>query len=429
MPASPITSEAVPSVTCPFCGLLCDDLVVASTAGGLEVRENGCALARAGFGETGGPHPATPRIGGRGATLPEAAAEAARLLRGARQPLFAGLATDVAGARAIARLADRTGAIIDHMNSAAALRNLLVLQDSGWITTTLSEVRNRADLLVLAGSDVLGRFPRLLERCLGRGETLFDKDLQCEVIFVGQGPPNGLSLPGPAWAVLECAVERMGEAFGLMRALLAGRRVDAAGAAGLPVARWQALVERMKRARYGVVAWAAADFDFPHAELTIQSLCELVKELNQDTRFSGLPLGGSDGDLTADSVHLWQTGFGGRTSFGRGVPLHDPYHLSATRLLDGGEADLLVWVSSFQAGRTPPGTAVPTVVLGRAGMPFEREPAVYIPVGTPGLDHAGHLFRTDRVVVLPLQALRPSTLPSVADAIGAIETALQETPA
>jgi formylmethanofuran dehydrogenase subunit B len=49
---------------------------------------------------------------------------------------------------------------------------------------------------------------------------------------------------------------------------------------------------------------------------------------------------------------------------------------------------------------------------------------VYVPVGTPGLDHAGHLFRGDRVVALPLRQLRPSSLPSAAEAIAAIQTAL-----
>jgi formylmethanofuran dehydrogenase subunit B len=130
--------------------------------------------------------------------------------------------------------------------------------------------------------------------------------------------------------------------------------------------------------------------------------------------------------MTADTVQLWQTGFGSRTSFGQGVPDNDAYHYSTARLLARGEADVLVWISSLNETRTPPSTAVPTVVLGRSGMAFEREPAVFIPVGIPGIDHSAHLFRSDRVVALPLQRLRRSTLPSVADALAAIETALGE---
>jgi formylmethanofuran dehydrogenase subunit B len=416
-----MTSGDIPDVTCPFCGLVCDDLVVRPAGDRLTVQANGCLLARAGFQRPAAG--ATPRLAGRGASLAEAAAEAARLLRDARQPLIGGLATDVEGARAAGRLADRCGGVLDHMNSASALRNTLVLQDSGWITTTLSEVRNRADLLIAVGGDIVSRFPRFFERCITNRETLFEAGRQCEVVFLGRGLPEGVTLPGLTARVIACDVHRLYEAIGIMRALLAGRTLAAADAAGVPVGVWQALLERMQAARYGVATWVAADFDFPHAELTLQALCELIKDLGQETRFCGLPLGGSDGDLTADSVALWQTGWGGRTAYGRGVPDHDSYHNTTASLLAGG-ADAFVWISSIDETRAPPPTDVPTVVLGREGMSFEREPEVFIPVGTPGLDHAGHLFRTDRVVALRVGRLRESSLPSVAEAIAAIEAAL-----
>jgi formylmethanofuran dehydrogenase subunit B len=416
-----MTAATANSVTCPFCGLVCDDLSVAPGPAGLDVRANGCALALRGF--TRPAAPGIPRIAGRATTLVEAAAEAARLLGRARRPLFGGLGTDVAGARAAGRLADRTGGVLDHMNGAGAVRNLLVLQDGGWITTTLSEIRNRCDLLLCAGGDITSRFPRFFERTIAARDTLFGSDRRCEVVFLGRGPQAGVTLDAPV-EVIGCEVGELGQAFGLLRALLAGRPVQASAAAGTPIAIWHKLAERLRAAKYGVVVWAAPDFDFPHAELAIQSLCELVKDLNRETRFSGLPLGGSDGDITADAVALWQTGFGLRADFGRGEPTQD-LHLNGTqRLLASGEADLLLWISSFDPARLPPAGSTPTVVLGHPAMALPREPAVFIPVGTPGVDHAGHLFRADRVVALPLAQLRRSELPSVADALAAIEAAL-----
>jgi formylmethanofuran dehydrogenase subunit B len=423
MSASP-RPEELSNVACPFCGLVCDDLVVGADAGRLRVKANGCAIASAAYQGAGDGSGSTARIGPRPASLPEAAAEAARLLRGARIPLIAGLATDVEGARAAGRLADRLGGVLDHMNSGAFLRNVKVLQDSGWITTTLSEVRNRADLVIVAGGDVLSRFPRFFERCVANRETLFGDGRACEVIFLGAGPPVGTHLGGITAKVIPCDVSRLAEAFGLLRALLAGRPVGADEAAGVPRATWSTLADRMRSAHYGVMAWVARDFDFPHAELTIQSMCELIKDLNREGRFSGLPLGGSDGDMTADTVHLWQTGFGSRTSFGQGIPEHDSYHHSTARLLARGEADALLWISSLNETRIPPATTIPTIVLGRTGMACEREPEVFIPVGIPGVDHPGHLFRSDRVVALPLAGLRPSGLPSVAQAIEAIDAAI-----
>ncbi len=424
MPASSKPQADVLNVACPFCGLVCDDLTVRPGTR-LEVVANGCPIAGPAFSAAPGPEDVTPRIGGRPATLEAAAAEAARLLGAARLPLIAGLATDVAGARAAGRLAERTGGVLDHMNAPALLRNVMVMQDSGWITTTLSEVRNRADLLIVAGGDLVGRFPRFFERCIANRETLFGDGRQCEVIFLGAPVPAGLSLPGPVRSI-PCEVSRLGEAIGVIRALLAGRPLTAALAAGAPLKVWQDLADRMRAARYGVVAWAAADFDFPHAELTLQALCELIRDLNRETRFAGLPLGGSDGDLTSDSVHLWQTGYGSRTSFGAGYPAQDLYHHATAGLLQSGGADVMVWISNFNAARIPPDADVPVIVLGRPGMRFGQAPAVFIPVGTPGVDHAGHLIRTDRVVALPLGQLRNSALPSVAGAIEAIEAALGE---
>ncbi len=218
---------------------------------------------------------------------------------------------------------------------------------------------------------------------------------------------------------------RLGAAFGALRALVAGRELQAETAAGVPMAQWRTLADKLKSARYAVVVWAAADFDFPHAELTVRALCELIKDLNRSSRAAGLPLGGSDGDFTADGVELWQTGFPFRTGFGSGVPEYDPQRFATARLLAQGEADALLWIASFDERRGPPGSAVPTVVLGRPGMVCEREPEVFIPVGTPGVDHAGHLFRTDKVVMLPLRQLRESGLPSVARVVAAIGEAIR----
>jgi formylmethanofuran dehydrogenase subunit B len=93
-------------------------------------------------------------------------------------------------------------------------------------------------------------------------------------------------------------------------------------------------------------------------------------------------------------------------------------------MLGRGEVDALVWITSFSPGRTPPAGEMATIVLGPPAMRLEREPAVFIAVGTPGVDHTGHMFRTDRVVALPLRRLRASGLPSAADALAAIEAAL-----
>src|SRR5215831_13856984 len=93
------------NVACPFCGLACDDLTVAVDGQRVSVRDAGCALSREGFERA--PPETSPVVGGNAATFDDAIARAADILRNSRQPLIAGLATDVAGLRAALQLADR----------------------------------------------------------------------------------------------------------------------------------------------------------------------------------------------------------------------------------------------------------------------------------------------------------------------------------
>jgi formylmethanofuran dehydrogenase subunit B len=415
------------NVPCPFCGLACDDLGIAVSADRVEVKANGCILSTAAFARAG--HSATqqPRVAGVPASLADATAHAAKILSAAHLPLIAGLATDVAGARSAVALADRVGAVTDHLGSAAKLRNLLVLQDAGWITTTLAEARNRADLMLLVGTDVVTRFPRFFERVVWVRETMFDLDPSArEIVYLGeaQNTDAGIAPDGRKPTLIPCENRRLGEVLGALRAVVAGRRIARDEVAGVPLTVLASLAERMKQSKYGVAAWAAGDLDFPHAELAVQALADLVRDLNRTTRFSGLALAGTDGDYTYNQVHTWQTGFPFRTSLATGHPVYDPYHFGTDRLLESGEADALLWVSSLNPARLPPATAIPTILVGHGSMQLPREPEVFIPVATPGVDHAGHFYRADKVVTLPLQKLRESPLPGVAEVLDAILTAL-----
>ena len=156
-------------------------------------------------------------------------------------------------------------------------------------------------------------------------------------------------------------------------------------------------------------------------------MCELVTALNASGRFAVLPLGGTDGDLTAAQVTTWQTGFPLRVSFAGGKPAYDPWQHSAQRLLARHEADAVVFVSALDAAHAPPESGAPVIVFGRPGT-RTGNCSVFIPVATPGLHHAGHLYRTDNVVALRVRKLAESTLPSAALALQMILGAMEKRP-
>jgi formylmethanofuran dehydrogenase subunit B len=413
-------------VPSPFCGIGTDDLTVQVDGVALKVIKNGCAVNTPAFEQA--VTDTSPRVDGKEVSFDVAVAKAAALLKNTNQPVIGGCATDVNGMRALLALADRSGAVVDNMNFTGARNNFLALQDSGWMNTTLAEVKNRCDLLLVVGIDLESFSPRFFERYLWNEESMFLADTgKREVIYLGKAPSGNASTSpsGQKALVFECANEALPDVIAVLRALVKGNpiRVDSVG--GIAVADLQAIADKLKAASYSVVTWAAGALAYSQAELTVQTLSEMIKDINnKNTRSSGLPLGGKEGDQTANQVCGWTTGYPARTRFSSGFPEYDPYLNDANFLLNNGEADALVWVQAFNVKAVPPATDLPTIVVGRSGMTFAKEPDVFIPVGTPGIDHAGHAYRMDNVVAIRLKKLRDSGLPSTADVLNAIEQAL-----
>lgn len=418
----------ITEVPSPFCGIGTDDLAIQVDGLALKVTANGCAVNTPAFEQP--ISDVSPRVGGKEVSLEVAVAKAAALLKDTRLPVIGGCATDVNGMRALLALADRCGAVVDNMNFSAARNNLLALQDSGWMNTTLAEVKNRCDLLLVVGTDLESFSPRFFERYLWNKDAMFvDDTANRQVIYLGKAPSGDASTSpkGQKAQVIICADADLPEVIAVLRALIKGHPIQAETVGGIAITDLQELADKLKAAKYSVVTWAAGALAFRQAELTVQTLSEMIKDINdKNTRSSGLPLGGKEGDQTANQVCGWTTGYPARTRFSRGYPEYDPYLNDTNTLIDNGEADALVWVQAFNAKATPPTNHLPTIVIGRSGMTFAKEPDVFIPVGTPGIDHAGHAYRMDNVVAIRLKKLRDSGLPSTADALNAIEHALCE---
>ncbi len=416
----------ITEVPSPFCGIGTDDLCIQVDGVSLKVVKNGCAVNTPAFEQA--ITDTRPRVDGKDVSLEVAIARATVLLKNTNQPVIGGCATDVNGMRALLALADRSGAVVDNMNFTGARNNFLALQDSGWMNTTLAEVKNRCDLLLVVGVDLEGFSPRFFERYLWNEESMFLDDTgKREVVYLGKAPSGNASTSpnGQKAQVFECANEDLPDVVAVLRALVKGNpiRVDSVG--GISVADLQSIADKLKAASYSVVTWAAGALAYSQAELTVQTISEMVKDINdRNTRSSGLPLGGKEGDQTANQVCGWTTGYPARTRFSSGYPEYDPYLNDTNALLANGEADALVWVQAFNAKALPPETVLPTIVVGRSGMTFAKEPDVFIPVGTPGIDHVGHAYRMDNVVAIRLKKLRESGLPSTSDVLNAIEQAL-----
>lgn len=389
-------------VVCPFCSLGCDDLTVEQRGVELRVTDARCGVSAAAFARA--PGDATPRVDGAAADLDAAVARAAGILRDARLPLLAGLGTDTAGARAAVALAERCGGIFDHVAAAGLVANTRAMQDHGWVTGTLAEVRKRATLVLMVATDAREFAARFEERILRHRP-----DRRVVVLGDVRHPPDGAE-------VLSCPPGRLAEAVAALRALVAERPVPE------PVPGLADLARDLRACPYSAVVWSTAELPQPHADLVVGQLAQMLQELNLVTRSVGLPLAARDNPIGVNQVCAWTTGVPLPSSLATGAPDHDPALYATEPLLASGAVDALIWLASIH-DHPPPATDLPTIALIRAGAPVPPA-TVVIPVGVPGLDHAGSVYRQDGVVALPLRPLREPTAPGAAAILSRITAAL-----
>jgi formylmethanofuran dehydrogenase subunit B len=416
--------------TCPFCPLACDHLGVGCGSGTepLVLQGDACARASRALAQfASAPPDASAQVDGQPCDLTAAVKAAAQLLAASRQPLFAGLGTDVAGARALYPLACATGAICDAAAGEALIHGLRALQDRGQFTTTLAEVRTRADLIVFVGGLPTDLAPLIGLRC-GIGEPQVARR---QVVVLGPAPGDDATLAdwAAAGGVSVDSVPLSGDLFDTL-ALLA-TLVLAPGARPPPAASpaLQALAQQLQVARYAVLVGAPASLPAQGA-LIVEAVHQVVGSLNRSTRAAALWVGGGDGAATVNQVFTWLSGLPLRSRAGPLGLEHEPLLFDTARLLADDAVDALLWVASFDAQAWPPANRLPMVVLGHPALAAVvgargRLPTVFIPVSAPGIGRAGHVFRTDGTVLMPLDAVYRDRLPALPDVLGRITAELR----
>ena len=408
------------NITCPHCGILCDDLSIdvnGTSIKPLNVTHPSCVkgYVDASFGNNDAHSPLND---GKKVSLDEALSKAAKLLNASSQVLVSGLIADVQTCREAIAITEQVNGVIDHANGTRMRSNIAVMQRHGKVKTTLAEARNRADNIIIFGSDVLNQFPRFLDRILSPKQTLGTKNTINKTITIidtqahqtsqefKQDNINHLQLDSPSLDDIIQTLQHI-----VQTNPQANDEHDSTT---------KALIElhnTILNSSYTTIVWNTSLLNLDTAEQTVQALSQTIKTLMKTHRCVGLPLGGSKGEITASQVATWQTGVPLPVSFATGVPIHDPLIFNGATMLKNNEADCLVWIATYSPDDTPPDTDIPTIVIGHPKMQLNKNTAVFIPIGIPGVDTRGLACRTDSVATLPLQKIRESGLPGASDVL------------
>ena len=168
------------------------------------------------------------------------------------------MSADIEGARAAIALAERVGGVIEHVHSAALLRDLVSMRETGVMLTTPGEARVRADVVLLVGDGLTETWPALNERLLRPPTRPEGVDVKRRIVWLApQAGARIAGFDGDIEVLAAGAGATLAANLAALRARVKGRPV---AQAQISLAVLDALAASLKGARFGVAVWTAASF-------------------------------------------------------------------------------------------------------------------------------------------------------------------------
>lgn len=416
--------KVITDVTCTVCGCVCDDLRIGLSGNRIERVEPRCSLASAWFERLTttqqSPIPSA-QVEGRPVELKTGIARAAEILHQSQAPLIWGLSrSSTEGQRAAIALAERLGANIDTTASVCHASSIMAIQSVGESTSSLGEIRNRADLVIYWGANPAVSHPRHMERYSADpiSHWLPQGRENRTLVVVDNGPHETAER---ADLFIPVSKGQDFEAIWTLRQFIRGDAPPANAVTGASIAELQNLAERMRACRYGVIFFGLGLARTHLGYLNVEALLKLVAELNNHTRFTARRLRVPGNVSGADSVLCWQTGYPFGVNLARDYPRYNPGEFTAGELLEREEVDACLLVGSQDVAELSPKALkhlnrIPVVALDPPHQIRSIKPFVQLTTGVYGVHYPGTIYRMDETP-LPLQSFLTTDYPSDAEVL------------
>ena len=186
--------------------------------------------------------------------------------------------------------------------------------------------------------------------------------------------------------------------------------------AGVPLEKWQHLVEISKKAKYGVLFFGLGVTQCRGRDINVEEVGKLVREMNQYTRFYAMAMRGHGNVNGSNQVLAWLTGYPLAVNFSRGFPRYNPGEFSVMDMLARQEPDAALIVATDPGAHLPFDAVehlkrIPTIHLDPHNNMTTPWANVVIPVAPAGVAAAGTFYRMDNVA-LRVKKLVESPYPS-----------------
>jgi formylmethanofuran dehydrogenase subunit B len=299
----------------------------------------------------------------------------------------------------------------------------------GKVSCTLGEVKNRADLVIYWGGNPAECHPRHFTKyaLMPKGKFVPNGRKGRTMVLVDIRETPSVKA---ADIFLQVRPGKDFEVLSSLRALVKGQPVDPALVAetGLSLEQMQDLVDRMKKAKFGVLFFGMGLSMTRGKHMNSAAALTLAAELNAYTKFVAMPMRGHGNVTGADVILRYTTGFPFGVNMCRGYPRFNPGEFSTIDLLVRGDNDATLVIGA-DPGATMPQPAIdhlkrtPTIVLDPKVTHTSRLARVHITTAATGISAPGTVYRMDEIP-LPLRPPLISPYPTDEDVVRRITAAV-----
>ncbi len=406
-------TKIVENATCTFCGCVCDDMELHVDLDEKRITraKNACVLGRAWFAEHTIEEAPVAKIAGKAVELEEAIEVAAQVLVKAKFPITYGLSdTTCEAQRQAVAITDIIRGNIDTTTSVCHGPSGLAFQGVGESTSTLGEVKNRADLVIYWGGNPAESHPRHFGRYAVTPKGMFTPGGKKDRTIVLVDVRKTKSTP-VADIFIQPKPGKDFEVLWALRILVKGKKPspDIEDVTGVSLEVLSDLAERMKNCRFGVLFFGMGLTMTRGRHFNSGALLALATDLNEFTHFVAKPVRGHGNVTGADNVVSWQTGYPFGVNFSRGYPRFNPGEFTAVDVLSNSDADAALIIASDPASNFPKQAiehlkSIPVISLDTKETETTKGAYVSFRTATYGINTGGTVYRMDDVPI----TLRPA---------------------
>lgn len=396
--------------------MACDDIEV-------EVKEdeiitkNICLMGNSKFQElTSKCRLVSPTIDGEEVEWKEALKRSAEILKNAKRPLiyiYIGSETSVEAMKVGINMADHLGGVIDNNVSMCHGPTVLGIQESGSPSSTIGEVKNRADTIVFWGSNPMESHP-----CHESKRSVFPMGFFRErgrndrkVIVVDPRLTNTAKQ-----ADLYVRVKQNGDIplINAMRTVLSGKELNefTEKSTGVTPEEIKEMIDILVGSEFVAVFVGLGLASSRGKDKNLATLFKFVAELNEHTKCIAMANRGHCNVAGFNQVCGWMTGFPFGVDFSEGYPRYNPGEFTTTDMLVRDEVDVVLLCCADLGAHLPKKAVenlakVPLITIDISPCPSTMISDVVLPGVIDGMECEGSFYRLDNIPIRARKFIDP----------------------